>query len=53
MKGHLRGAAKAILDFNKTIIDNTYDLVPATKLQVAYYEMYGMPGLRTLKETAE
>lgn len=45
------GAAKAILEFNKTLIDSLYDIVPAVKPQAAYYEMYGIEGLKCLKET--
>lgn len=48
---NLRGAAEAILAFNKAIIDAVYDLVPAVKPQVAYYETYGIEGIRVLIET--
>ena len=33
--------ADAIFDFNKDIIDTVYDLVPAVKPQIAFYEKYG------------
>lgn len=45
------GAAQAILQFNKTLIDALCDIVPAVKPQCAYYEMYGIEGLKCLKET--
>lgn len=45
------GAAKAILEFNKGLIDSLYDIVPAVKPQLAYYEMYGIEGLKTMQET--
>ena len=48
-----KGAAEAILEFNKKIIDAIYDLVPAVKPQVAYYEMYGLEGLRVFDETVK
>lgn len=48
---NLRGAAEAILYFNKKIIDAVYDIVPAVKPQIAYYEMYGLDGLRAFGET--
>ncbi|MFY9176937.1 MAG: orotidine-5'-phosphate decarboxylase [Caldicoprobacterales bacterium] len=48
----LETAARAILDFNIEILSNIHDLIPAVKLQVAYYEMYGLPGLKTFIETA-
>ena len=47
----LKGAAKAIWEFNKTIIDEIHDICPAIKPQAAYYEMYGWAGVRTLTET--
>lgn len=47
----LEGAAAALLRFNKAIIDNIYDIVPAIKPQAAYYEMYGWQGVKALAET--
>ena len=47
----LEKAANALLAFNKAIIDEIYDIVPAIKPQAAYYEMYGWQGVRTLAET--
>ena len=47
----LEGAAAALLAFNKAIIDQICDIVPAIKPQAAYYEMYGWPGVRALAET--
>lgn len=49
---NLDTAANAILDFNIKIIESIHDLIPAVKLQIAYYEMYGLPGLRAFMETA-
>ncbi len=45
------GAAEAILDFNMGIIDAIYDIVPAVKPQIAFYECYGHQGLRAYEET--
>lgn len=45
------GAAQAILEFNKILIDALYDIVPAVKPQAAYYEMYGVPGIKCMQET--
>lgn len=47
----LEAAAAAILEYNMGLIDALYDIVPAVKPQVAYYEMYSWQGLRTLHET--
>ncbi len=47
----LKGAAEAIFAFNKAIIDETYDIIPAIKPQCAYYEMYGFDGVEALYKT--
>ena len=41
----LEGAAAALFEFNKGLIDALYDIVPAVKTQAAYYEMYGWHGV--------
>lgn len=46
----LEGAAEAIWQFNKEIIDKTYDLIPAVKPQIAMYEQFGIPGLAAFKK---
>ena len=43
-----KATAKAIWLFNKEIIDHTYDIAPAIKLQYAYYEMYGVDAIKTM-----
>lgn len=45
------GVAEALLEFNKRLIDSIADIVPAVKPQLAYYEMYGLEGLRAFNET--
>ena len=47
----LEGAAAALLEFNKRLIDSICDIVPAVKPQAAYYEMYGWQGVKALAET--
>lgn len=49
----LHGAAEAIWQFNKEIIDNIYDLVPAVKPQIAMYEQFGIEGLKAFKKTLD
>lgn len=44
-------AAKAIEEFNAGLIDALCDVVPAVKVQAAYYEMYGVPGLAAFEFT--
>jgi orotidine-5'-phosphate decarboxylase len=46
-----KGVADAIVEFNKNIVDSVYDIVPAVKVQVAYYEAYGVEGMRAFYET--
>lgn len=48
---NLEGAANALLAFNKGLIDQLCDIVPAVKPQCAYYEMYGWQGVKALYET--
>ena len=47
----LEGAAEAIWQFNKEIIDKTYDLIPAVKPQIAMYEQFGIPGMIAYEKT--
>lgn len=49
----LEGAAEAIWQFNKAIIDSTCDLIPAVKPQIAMYEQFGIPGLAAFRKTTE
>ena len=45
------GAAEAVWQFNKGIIDAVYDLIPAVKPQIAMYEQFGVPGLAAFDKT--
>ena len=49
----LEGAAEAIWQFNKAIVDATYDLIPAVKPQIAMYEQFGVEGLIVYKRTVD
>ena len=49
----LEGAAEAIWQFNKEIVDKTYDLIPAVKPQIAMYEQFGIEGLKAYKKTVD
>ena len=49
----LAGAAEAIWQFNKAIIDTTYDLIPAVKPQIAMYEQFGVEGVMAFKKTVD
>jgi len=47
----LQDVATAIIQYNKDIIDAIYDLVPAVKPQLAFYEKYGSHGFCAFEET--
>lgn len=49
----IEGACKAILEFNKELIDSVYDIVPAVKPQIAFYEMFGAEGIKVFNETCK
>lgn len=49
----LEGAAEAIWQFNKKIVDATWDLIPAVKPQVAMYEQFGIEGMKAFQKTVE
>lgn len=49
----LEGAAEAVWQFNKGIVDAVYDLIPAVKPQVAMYEQFGIPGMTAFKKTVD
>lgn len=50
---HLLNKKDPIFPFNKAIIDATYDLVCAYKPNIAFYEAYGLDGLKQLKKTID
>ena len=47
----LAGAAEAVWQFNKGLIDALKDVVPAVKPQAAYYERLGWQGLAVMEKT--
>ncbi len=47
----LEGAADAIWNFNKEIVDHTWDLIPSVKPQIAMYEQFGIEGLKVYEKT--
>ena len=49
----LEGAAEAIWQYNKGIVDAVYDLIPAVKPQVAMDEQFGIPGMIAFKKTVD
>lgn len=49
----LEGAAEAIWQYNKEIIDHTWDLIPAVKPQIAMYEQFGIEGMKSYQKTVD
>lgn len=49
----LAGAAEAIWQYNKGIVDAVYDLIPAVKPQVAMYEQFGIEGMKAFQKTVD
>ena len=49
----LEGAAQAVWQYNKGLVDAIYDLVPAVKPQIAMYEQFGLPGLVAFHQTVQ
>ncbi len=50
---NMRGVSECMLEFNRRVINSIRDLVPAVKIQAAFYEMYGPDGMRTFRDTAD
>ncbi len=49
----LEGAAEAIWQYNKQIVDAVWDLIPAVKPQIAMYEQFGIEGLKAFQKTVD
>lgn len=49
----LNGLAKGTVEFAKKLIDATYDIIPAIKPQLAYFEMMGPEGLNSFLEISK
>lgn len=49
----LEGAAEAIWQYNKGLVDAICDLIPAVKPQIAMYEQFGIPGLVAFQKTVD
>ena len=49
----VKSVCEGILEYNKSLIDSVYDIVPAVKPQIAFYEMFGIEGMKCFKETCK
>ena len=52
-ENNLRKCAVKVFEYNKILIDSLCDLVPSVKLQIAYYEKYGLAGIEAYAKTIE
>ena len=50
---NVKSVCEGILEYNKTLIDSVYDIIPAVKPQIAFYEMFGIEGMKCFKETCK
>lgn len=48
-----KAVSNALIEFNRGIIDAIFDLVPAVKPQVAFYEQYGVEGMIAYKDACD
>ncbi len=46
-----KSVSEALFSYNKEIIDQTYDVCAIYKLQIAYYESYGIEGMIAYRDT--
>lgn len=49
----VKSVCEGILEYNKALIDTTFDIIPAVKPQIAFYEMFGIEGIKCFKETCK
>lgn len=49
----VKSVCEGILEYNKNIINNVCDIIPAVKPQIAFYEMFGIEGMKCFKETCK
>ncbi len=49
----VQAAAESLFQFNRLLIERLHPVIPAVKLQMACYEMYGKWGLDTFQRTLE
>lgn len=52
-RGNYTRVEDMIFEFNKKIIDATYDISGCFKVQIAYYESFGIEGLNAYKRTLQ
>ena len=51
--GSIEKICEGILVYNKAIIDSVCDIIPAVKPQMAFYEAFGLDGIKCFQETCQ
>lgn len=51
--GNIEKICEGILVYNKAIIDSVCDIIPAVKPQMAFYEAFGLDGIKCFQETCQ
>lgn len=51
--GSVKKICEGILEYNKALIDNVCDIIPAVKPQMAFYEAFGLDGIQCFQETCK
>lgn len=49
--GSAQEICACILRYNRALLEGMHDLIRVVKVQAAYYEMYGLPGITAFSET--
>lgn len=52
-KDYAEAVGEAFFLYNKELIDNIYDIVPAVKPQIAFYEQYGVAGMKSFQRSCD
>lgn len=47
----LKGVCEAIYEFNRRLIIAVCDIIPAVKINIAFYELYGIDGIKLFENT--
>lgn len=51
--GSVEKICEGILEYNKALMDSVCDIIPAVKPQMAFYEAFGIDGIRCFQETCK
>lgn len=52
-QGSVEKICEGIWEYNQTLMDSVEDIIPAIKPQMAFYEMFGIEGIKCFKKTCQ